>query len=164
MQILQKSMLSFHAEMTNSLSPPKEGQVNQTETNPWHVGINVLPGKTSSSLSVLPWPTRHSSMPIIFTFEHLSQSLAKHACCAWWTAFHFLSSQCLCLQRKRTCIDIQVNRLMNLLWSSRLWMALVREGGTYFLAFLYWLVLVAFLLERTQVIFTCVHPILSSVF
>lgn len=44
---VKKSMLSFHAEMTNSHSPPKEGKVNQIETKPWHMGINVFPGTTS---------------------------------------------------------------------------------------------------------------------
>lgn len=56
-------------------------------------------------------------MPIVFTFQHLSQSAPKHACCVWGTTFHFLSSQSLCLQSKRTHRDTQVNRLTDFLWS-----------------------------------------------
>lgn len=32
--------------MTNSHSAPKEGKISQIETKPWHVGMNVFPGKS----------------------------------------------------------------------------------------------------------------------
>lgn len=41
-----KSMLSFYAKITNSHSPPKEGKISQSETEPWCVGMDMFPGKS----------------------------------------------------------------------------------------------------------------------
>lgn len=94
----------------------RKEKISQSETEPWCVGMDMFPGKSHQPV-FSPWLCEHPCEPIIFTFQHLSPSAPKHACCVWGTTFHFLSSQSLCLQSKRTHIDTQVNRMTDFLWS-----------------------------------------------